>query len=188
MTDIELIGGAEHREIRLVPPDPSWDASFAIHRARISDALGGRALRIDHVGSTAVAGLWAKPIIDIQVSVSYPEAEGEYVPLLERAGYVLRVRESAHRMLRTPELDVHVHVCGAASDWERRHLLFRDWLRVDATDRARYAATKRGLAARDWPTMNDYAAAKSDVIFEVMRRAEVWASETEWRPSGVSSA
>ncbi|CAB4906607.1 unannotated protein [freshwater metagenome] len=135
-----------------------------------------------------MAGLWAKPIVDVQVSVLDPGAEGEYVRQLERAGYVLRVREPAHRMLRTPELDVHVHVCATASDWERRHLLFRDWLRVDAADRDRYAATKRGLSERDWPTMNDYAAAKSEVISEVMRRAEVWASETGWRPSGVSSA
>ena len=176
----ELIGGPEEREIVIVAYDPAWPARFEGHRARIADALRTRALRIEHVGSTAVPELAAKPIVDIQLSVSDVEDEGRYVPGLEAAGYRLRVREEGHRLLREAAA-VHIHVCPQGSDWERRHLLFRDWLRTDATDRERYAETKMELAARAWQTMNHYADAKSAVIEQIMRRAERWARRTGWR-------
>ncbi|HEY5195602.1 MAG TPA: GrpB family protein [Solirubrobacteraceae bacterium] len=160
----------------------SWRPVFARERARIADALGRRALRIDHIGSTAVEGLPAKPIIDIDLSVADPGDEAGYVPALEFAGYVLRVREPGHRMLGTRTLDVHVHICSRGGDWERRHLLFRDWLRCDADDRARYASAKRALAERNWPDMNAYAAAKTGVIREITGRAEQWAETTAWHP------
>ena len=111
-------------------------------RRRIEDALGSAASRVDHIGSTAVPGLAAKPIVDIQVSVPDVEQESSYLEALVAAGYQLRVREQGHRMFRTPELDVHIHVCDAGSDWERRHLLLRDWLRESADDREAYAALK----------------------------------------------
>lgn len=170
--DVELIGGDEQRAIVVVDYDPQWPAVFELHRARISDALGARCSRIDHVGSTAVPGLAAKAIVDIQISVDDPDDEASYVPMLEAAGYRLRVREAGHRMLRTPELDVRLHVCGAGSDWERRHLLFRDWLRRSDGDRSLYESTKRELAHRSWSAMQDYADAKSAVIAEIIRRAE----------------
>ncbi len=85
-------------------------------------------------------------------------------------------------MLRTSTLDVHVHVCATGSDWQRRHLLFRDWLRADARDRAAYAAFKQDLAGRDWPDMHAYAAAKSNLILQIAARAEQWAAATRWRP------
>jgi GrpB-like predicted nucleotidyltransferase (UPF0157 family) len=179
---VELLGGRERRRIELVPYDVSWPARFERERSRIAAALGDRVRRIDHIGSTAVVGLVAKPIIDIEVSVGDVENEESYVPALERAGYRLRVRESGHRMLRTAALDVHVHVCSAGSDWERRHLLFRDWLRRDVDDRERYAKTKRQLALRDWPDMNAYADAKGAVIEQITARAERWAAETLWTP------
>jgi GrpB-like predicted nucleotidyltransferase (UPF0157 family) len=81
-------------------------------------------MRIDHIGSTAVTGLAAKPTIDIDVSVANVEDEASYLPALERAGYELLVREPGYRMVNTPARDVHVHICTAASDWERRHLRF----------------------------------------------------------------
>jgi GrpB-like predicted nucleotidyltransferase (UPF0157 family) len=179
-TEFELIGGFERREIQIVPYDPEWPSAFARERRRIAGALGSRARRIDHIGSTSVPGLAAKPVIDIDVSVHDPGAEDAYVPVLEQAGYRLRVREPGHRMLRTPDRDVHVHICAAGSDWERRHLLFRDWLRTDARDRDDYAALKRKLARRDWPDMNAYADAKSGLIQDIMDRAERWAVETGW--------
>jgi GrpB-like predicted nucleotidyltransferase (UPF0157 family) len=182
--DLELIGGREHRAIEIVDYDPAWVAAFAAQRARIGAALGRRARRIDHIGSTAVPGLAAKPIVDIAVGVVDPDAEGDFLRRLERAGYGLRVREPGHRMLRTPARDVHVHVWEAGGDAERRHLLFRDWLRTDPGDRRRYAEEKRRLAARDWPDMNAYAAAKSAVIAEITARAERWATATAWAPPG----
>ena len=171
----ELIGGNEHRVISIVPYDPSWPAMFDEHRSRIAAALGSHAIRIDHIGSTAVPDLAAKPIIDIDLSVDDPEVEASYVPTLESAGYSLRVREPGHRMLRTASGDVHVHVCAAGGEWERRHLLFRDWLRNDEADRRLYAEAKSVLGGRQWQDMNAYAEAKTDVIAEITERAERWA-------------
>jgi GrpB-like predicted nucleotidyltransferase (UPF0157 family) len=179
-SDVELIGGAERRTIDIVRYDASWPDAFARERIRIMHALGTRARRIDHVGSTAVVGLAAKPIIDIDVSVEDPDAEDMYVAALEHAGYQLRVREPGHRMLRTSTRDVHVHVCASGSDWERRHLLFRDWLRRDVADRERYADTKRQLAEHDWADTNAYAAAKTAIIEQITIRAEQWAAATSW--------
>lgn len=178
--EAEIIGGPERREIAIVDYRASWVASFAAHRERIVRSLGGVARRIDHVGSTAVPGLPAKPIVDIQVSVADIENEPVYAQPLEEAGYILRVREVGHRMFRTRERDVHIHLCEVGSGWERRHLLFRDWLRVSPEDRARYAGTKRDLATRPWPTMQHYADAKSDVIAAITARAEAWARSTGW--------
>ena len=180
--DAQLFGGVEKREIVLVAPDPAWPARFEQERERIVAALGRVAVRVDHVGSTSVPGLAAKPIVDIDVSVPDVEDEDAYLPALLAAGYELRVREPGHRLVRTPERDVHVHVCARGSDWERRHLLFRDRLRHDAADRDAYAALKRELAARDWPSMNDYADAKGALIAEITARAEAWADATGWTP------
>jgi GrpB-like predicted nucleotidyltransferase (UPF0157 family) len=178
----ELIGGRERRTISIVRYDSSWPDLFERHRCRIVDALGSVVLRIDHIGSTAVDGLPAKPVIDIDLSVEDPDDEESYVPALERADYHLRVREPERRMLRTPLRDVHVHVCAAGSDWEREHLLFRDWLGEDSDDRRLYAETKHALAERDWPDMNAYAAAKTEVISAITERAERWAVTNSWQP------
>ncbi|SFA91215.1 GrpB domain, predicted nucleotidyltransferase, UPF0157 family [Amycolatopsis marina] len=179
--DIELIGGLEKREIRIVEHDPSWPERFELERRRIVAALGELASRVDHVGSTSVPGLAAKPIIDIDVSVPDVRDEAAYLSPLIAAGYRLRVREPGHRLVRTPERDVHVHVCSSGSDWERRHLLFRDWLRRDEHDRTEYERLKWELARRDWTDMNAYASAKGPLIAEITQRAEAWARRTGWR-------
>jgi GrpB-like predicted nucleotidyltransferase (UPF0157 family) len=181
---VELIGGVEKRAIKLVPSDPAWPQRFAEERAKIVAALGAKAVRVDHVGSTSIPGLAAKPIIDINLSVKDVDDEEDYLPALVAAGYQLRVREHGHRMVRTANLGVHVHCCTAGSDWERRHLLFRDWLRFDQPDRVAYGALKNELAQRDWPDMNAYAEAKSALISEITARAERWAVDTSWTDSG----
>ena len=127
-----------------------------------------------------VPGLAAKPIIDIGLSVLDVDREEDYLPDLIAAGYQLRVREPGHRMVRTPDLGVHVHVCTAGSDWERRQLLFRDWLRYDQSDRAAYNSLKNQLAQEDWPDMNAYAEAKGPLITEITARAEKWATRSGW--------
>jgi GrpB-like predicted nucleotidyltransferase (UPF0157 family)/predicted kinase len=176
---VELVGGPEHVAIEVVAPDPAWPERFEAERARISSALAGIEHRVEHVGSTSVPGLAAKPIVDVQVSV--PEVDEDvWLAPLEAAGYVLRVREPGHCMVRTPERDVHVHVCSAGSEWERRHLVFRDWLRTSDADRDRYAAVKRSLAEREWPTMQHYTEAKGDVIRDIIEQAEAWARESAW--------
>ncbi|HET7120869.1 MAG TPA: GrpB family protein [Solirubrobacterales bacterium] len=180
MAEFELIGGVEKRAIEIVAYDPAWPRRFELERGKVEAALGAAAVRVEHIGSTAVPGLGAKPIVDIQLSVEDP-AEESYIPPLEAAGYCLRVREEGHRMLRTADLDVHLHVCAADSDWERRHLLFRDWLRRSAADRRLYEETKRRLADRDWADMNAYADAKDEVVARIMRRAEAWTAEPKLR-------
>lgn len=177
---MELIGGPEKRAIVIEPYRSTWPATFQDHRRRIEDALGAVALRVDHIGSTAVPGLAAKPIIDIQVSVRDVKHEPSYAQPLVAAGYRLRVREPGHRMFRTPELDVQIHICDAGSDWERRHLLLRDWLRESAEDREAYAALKTELQKQGWGTMNNYADAKTALISEMSARAEAWAASTGW--------
>jgi GrpB-like predicted nucleotidyltransferase (UPF0157 family) len=170
--DRVLIGGREPRHVVLVEYDESWPRRFEEHRDRIAAALGTAARRIEHIGSTAVPGLAAKPIVDVLVTVDDVEAEETYRPALEAVGYALRVREPGHRMFRTGPRDVHVHVWPADSEGARRDLLFRDRLRRDATDRALYESAKRALAGRDWKDVNYYAEAKGPVIEEILERAQ----------------
>ena len=172
--ETEIIGGAEKRRIEIWEYDPAWPAQFAEHAGRIARALGSAAVQIEHIGSTSVPGLGAKPIIDILIVVEDSRRESDYLPLLEEAGYVLRVREPSwhqHRMLRTPARDVHIHVFSAGSSQIRRYLVFRDHLRGNLDDRELYEATKRNLAKQDWPEMNAYAEAKTEAIQQVMARA-----------------
>jgi GrpB-like predicted nucleotidyltransferase (UPF0157 family) len=170
----ELIGGVEKREIIVVDYDSRWPQKFKTHAIQIAVAVGSAAHHIDHVGSTSVPGLAAKPIIDILLVVENSADEARYLPQLEAAGYVLRVREPEwheHRMLRTPDRDVHIHVFSDGCEEVTRLLTFRDRLRSDECERRRYETTKRQLAVRDWADMNEYAAAKSGVIEEVLAAA-----------------
>jgi GrpB-like predicted nucleotidyltransferase (UPF0157 family) len=164
-----LIGGRERREIAIVEYDAEWPRRFARERERLAAALGERALRIEHVGSTAVPGLGAKPIVDVLVAVADPQ-EGSLAARLEAAGYELRVREAGHRMFRTPARDVHVHVWPESDPEIERTLQFRDRLRSDGADRAAYERLKRELARREWSDMNEYAEAKTPLIEEILAR------------------
>ncbi len=168
--DHVLIGGSEARAIQIVDYDDFWPLRFEAERQQIQTALGSTARRIEHIGSTALRGLAAKPIIDVMVSVEDPDNESAYVPKLQGAGYVL-VREPGHRMLRSLARDVQVHVWAVGSGDERRHLVFRDRLRRNEGDRREYEQTKRMLAGH-WREMNHYARAKGEVIERIMRRAE----------------
>jgi GrpB-like predicted nucleotidyltransferase (UPF0157 family) len=165
-----LIGGNERRAIVLVDYDSSWPVRFQDERAKLTTALGTEAIGIEHIGSTAVPGLAAKPIIDVLVTVADIQDEPRYLPALQRAGYVLRVREPGHRMVRTAGLDVHVHIWPDGDPAVTAYLAFRNRLRSSIAHRDFYAATKRRLAQQDWPTMDDYADAKSDVILQILNR------------------
>lgn len=176
-TPDQSIGGLEARPIVIATYDPAWPIRFEAERAKIAGALP-HARAIEHIGSTSVPGLGAKPIIDIQVEVEGLD-EHRDMPPLAAVGYRLRRREPGHLLVRTPERDVHVHFWHDEHDIDR-HLLFRDWLRIDAADRAHHEAVKRDLATREWADTNDYADAKSDVVTEITARAQVWASATGW--------
>ena len=177
---LTILGERDGALVRIVDYDPAWPARFESERARIASALGSTARRVEHIGSTAVPGLAAKPIVDVLVTVDDPDDDISFVPALIGAGYPLRVIEPGHRTFRSPARDVHVHLWRAGSDDEGRHLLFRDWLRESADDRAAYETVKRDLAARQWDDSNDYANAKTEIVTAIMERAARWASRTGW--------
>ncbi|MDJ0319053.1 GrpB family protein [Pseudarthrobacter sp. PS3-L1] len=169
--DAVLIGGRETRPIVVVDYDSAWPATYQRYAALVRAAVGDSVLLLEHIGSTSVPGLAAKPIIDMLLVVPVVEDEAAYLPALEDAGLVLRVRESGHRMFRTPERDVHLHLFSTGSPEIPRYLDFRDWLRTDTADRTLYESTKLTLATQEWKDMNYYSDAKSPVISEIMARA-----------------
>ncbi|MBV9337300.1 MAG: GrpB family protein [Solirubrobacterales bacterium] len=171
-----LIGGARPLSgpIQLHDYDSRWPDRYAEHAARLRSALGERAVRMEHVGSTSVAGLAAKPIVDIVLEVPDSADEPAYAGDLEAVGYVLRIREPdwfEHRFFYTPGKDVHLHVFSAGCSETDRMVRFRDWLRRNAADRELYVRTKRELAARDWKYGQQYADAKTEVVAQIMTRA-----------------
>jgi GrpB-like predicted nucleotidyltransferase (UPF0157 family) len=172
--DSVLIGGREPFTPVISDYDQAWPARFAELEVGIRSALGDAAFAIEHIGSTSVPHLAAKPIIDVLVVVADVEDEQSYVSALEDAGFVLRVREARHRMFRTPGRDVHIHVYSAGDQAITDYLDLRDWLRVDESDRTLYADVKRDLAQRRWTDMNHYAEAKTGVIEQVLGRARAW--------------
>ena len=160
--------------VRLFAHDPNWPSQFAALADRIRSALGDRVLVLEHVGSTAVPGLSAKPIIDIVLAVADSTDEASYVPALEAQGFAFRLREPhwyEHRLLRAPGPEGNLHVFSAGCEEIDRMLAFRDWLRQDERDRRHYEEAKRELAAREWVRGQDYADAKTDVIREILSRA-----------------
>ncbi len=171
VTTVEIVGGPERLELELHDYDDRWAAGYLDHRRRILDALAAHDVDIEHIGSTSVPGLAAKPIIDIVVAVDDITAEEDYLDALLTAGYVLRVREPGHRLVRTPARDVHVHLYEQGDPAVDEYLLLRDHLRSDSGDRALYESTKRALLSRGWDDMNDYADAKTDVILAIKARA-----------------
>src|SRR6185312_16823190 len=160
--------------VLIVDYDPEWPRQFAVEAARIRAALGERALLLEHVGSTSVPGLAAKPILDILLAVADSADESSYVPDLERAGYVLRTREPEwfqHRVLKGVEPAVNLHVFSPGCPETERMLLMRDWLRTHEDDRALYETTKRELAQRTWKYVQNYADAKTAVVEAILARA-----------------
>ncbi len=166
--DSVLIGGLEQREIVIADYDTGWPVRFAAERKRIAGALGAQAFAIEHIGSTAVPGLGAKPVIDVLVTVADADDEDAFRAPMEQVGYVLRVREQGHKMFRTPARDVHVHVLSHDGPEVERHLRFRDRLRESPPQREAYERLKRELAARDYTDMNEYADAKGPFIERVL--------------------
>jgi GrpB-like predicted nucleotidyltransferase (UPF0157 family) len=171
-----LIGGPTplSTPIRICDYDPVWPELYRAEETRIRSVLGDRVIRIEHAGSTSVPGLPAKPVIDILLEVADSSDEVAYLPDMEAAGYVLRVREAdwfEHRLFKGPDTDINLHTYSAHCPEVDRMVLFRDWLRRHAADRELYARTKKELAARDWKYMQQYADAKTVVVVQIMARA-----------------
>ena len=163
-----------HGRVLIVDYDPRWVELYEREAARIRGVLANQAVRIEHVGSTSVHGLAAKPIIDIVLVVVDSADESAYVPPLEAAGYRLHVREPEwheHRLFKGPDTDINLHTFSAGSPEIDRMLTFRDRLRANPADRELYAHAKRELAGREWAFVQNYADAKSSVIDAILARA-----------------
>ena len=160
--------------VALAEYDPAWPALYRREEQRIRGALGERVLRLEHIGSTSVPGLAAKPVIDMVLEVASSADEAAYVPALEAVGYVLRIREpdwNQHRLMKGPEVKANLHVYSVGCEEIERVLLFRDRLRSVPEDRALYEQTKRELAQRVWQYVQNYADAKSEVVEAIVARA-----------------
>lgn len=166
----EIIGDPEIDLLELVDHDTSWAATFELHRAVIAGALGDRAGRIEHIGSTAVADLAAKPIVDIVVTVDDADDDAGFLPYLQAAGYSLRVVEPGHRMLRPDDRRAHIHLYAHGDPAVDALVAFRDRLRSDTADRAAYAEAKRTLIAQGWASMDEYAQAKTPIVADILSR------------------
>jgi GrpB-like predicted nucleotidyltransferase (UPF0157 family) len=164
-------------DVQLVPPNPSWPECYETLARVIFETLGDVALSVEHIGSTAVPGLPAKPVIDIDLTVADSSDEDTYVPALERCGFELVVRESwwyGHRCLRLEEPRCNLHVFSPDCAEAERHRIFRDWLRSHPEDRALYTEAK-ATAARDTRATGghvmDYNARKESAVREIYGRA-----------------
>ena len=187
-SEFEIVGGSDRTvsdPIEVVDYDPAWPAQFEAWRARLAPALGSAVVRIEHVGSTSVPGLAAKPIVDIQVSAAKVDDEASYAPAIEALGVALRSRDSEHRYFRPAgnrKRDVQIHVTQAGTAWERTHLLFRDYMRSHPDAARAYAEMKRAAASRYTDDRIAYNESKTDFILDHLELAEAWAAETSWTP------
>lgn len=165
------------KPVSIVEPRDSWQKDGEALIQQIRDAIGPRAIRLDHIGSTSVGGMPAKPIIDVDLTIADPSKEEEWLPQLEDTGLILTVREPwwfHHRMLETPERDAHIHVFGPDSAEPLKHLVLRNWLRESEEDRQLYAQTKRDAAAETvarGETLNEYNQRKQEVLRAIYQRA-----------------
>jgi GrpB-like predicted nucleotidyltransferase (UPF0157 family)/predicted enzyme related to lactoylglutathione lyase len=160
--------------VPLADPDPTWAATAEQLLSAIRSVLGPSAVLAEHVGSTSVPGLVAKPILDLLLAVPDSSDEPAYVPRLEQLGYELHVREPEwhqHRLLKLTDPMVNLHVFTAGSAEIKRMIDFRDHLRSNAADLELYARTKSELAAQTWEYVQDYADAKADVVADILERA-----------------
>jgi GrpB-like predicted nucleotidyltransferase (UPF0157 family) len=167
------VAHADQAAVEVVAPDGSWPEQFAQVRDVVVSALGDRALSVEHVGSTSVPGLWAKPIIDVNLTVADSGDEAAYLPELEAAGFALRVREpdwEQHRCLRGADPTSNRHVWSPGSIEPARTTAFRDWLIAHPEDREAYAAIKRDLAEQGFTDVMLYNNAKAGLIYDIYER------------------
>lgn len=180
------IGKKDSDPIIIVPYDVHWPERFRQLAKDLRTALGEVALRIDHIGSTSIPGLAAKPVIDIQISVADFEPLDAFRVPLERLGYIFHPEnpELTKRYFREPpgRPRTHIHVRCAGSFDQQLALLFRDYLRLHAEVAAQYAALKIELAQRYRTDRNAYTDAKGPFIWQVVAQADVWAQSIGWQP------
>ncbi|HVQ86565.1 MAG TPA: GrpB family protein [Actinomycetes bacterium] len=174
--DVYVLGQQRLRgEVQLVAYDSQWQQDYDRVANIIRSVLGDQVGLLEHIGSTSVRGLSAKPIIDIVLAVPDSSDEKTYVAPLETVGFVLTIREQEwfeHRLLKGPDVDINLHVFSVGCPEIERNLRFRDWLRAHDDDRDLYERTKQELASHDWEYVQQYADAKSEVVEKILARAE----------------
>jgi len=181
----EVTGEVRDDPIEVADHDPGWAGRFEEIAATLRRHLGAMALWIEHIGSTAVPGLAAKPVVDVLVVVADPGDERAFVAGIEAAGVALRSRDEGHRYFRPPPgrpRDRQIHVCGPGTAWERDHLLFRDYLRSHPAVAARYEELKRRLAGEYRDDRIAYNEGKTGFILDTLDDAARWADATGWSP------
>jgi GrpB-like predicted nucleotidyltransferase (UPF0157 family) len=189
---------ATKRRIEILPFQTRWHDEFRAAAGALRASLGGLALRIDHIGSTAVPGLGAKDVIDVQVTVAELAPAEALLAAFAAGGYTLRGPQGDHRppgdtraeaewhklYLREPEggRRTHIHVRQAGRANQRYALLFRDFLRADASAAAAYEQAKRALARLHPFDIDAYLDVKEPICDLVMGGAERWATAVAWAP------
>ena len=161
-------------QVHLKSYDPTWPALFTAEAANIRAALGDSVVVLEHVGSTSIAGMPAKPIIDILLAVADSSDEDAYAPALTVQGYRLHLREpdwEQHRVMKGESPDVNLHVFTAGSGEIARMLGFRDRCRSHPEEFRLYRDTKQALANQVWRHMQHYANAKGEVVEAIIGRA-----------------
>ena len=166
--------------VRIVDYDPAWPGLAEQELRRIEEALGGAAVRLEHVGSTAVPGLAAKPIVDLQLSVGAIEPRARYVEPLQGLGYLFAPAPESpdYHFFGLPAerpRTHHLHVCEAGTEHELRHIAVRDFLRSHPDEAARYATLKREVVARHPQDRLAYIDGKDAYVTALERRALTWA-------------
>ncbi|HZG86732.1 GrpB family protein [Paenibacillus sp.] len=173
-------------EIIICEYSDEWPRSFRDIGSRLRASLGEAALRIDHIGSTAVSGLAAKPVVDIQITVRRLEPIEAYKAAVEAAGFVHRPEnpDLTKRYFRESPGDrrTHIHVRADGSWSQQCALLFRDYLRVHPEACVEYAAAKRELAAAFRGDRSAYVEAKEPVVWAILRKASAWSQRVGWTP------
>ena len=171
-----------HGRVHLAPYDRQWPSMFEHQHGRIREILGSAVILLEHVGSTSVPGLSAKPIIDMVLAVPDSTDEPAYVPLLEKQSYLVRIREPdwfEHRLFKAPDMEVNLHVFSQGCSEIEQMLMFRDWLRNHDDDRDTNEAEKKLLAAKTWKYVQNYADAKSAVIQRILEKARPSHTESD---------
>jgi len=174
LNDEQRVSYRTRHVIEMVEPNPKWPALFILIAQRIQAALGARALAIEHIGSTSVPDLPAKDVIDINLVIADPTAEGDYVRDLEDAGFQFLSRMKEHRFFGLDEPYANIHVWDPDSSEIVRHRIFKEWLLDHEDDRLVYAEAKRHAASaarQAGDTANEYNERKQPVIREILRRA-----------------
>ncbi|QWU16042.1 GrpB domain, predicted nucleotidyltransferase, UPF0157 family [Paenibacillus sophorae] len=171
---------------RIAPFDAEWRDLFLEIGLKLRHSLGERAIRIDHVGSTSIIGMDAKPIIDIQISVENIEDEASYKWLIEKNGFELRPENPDRTKKYFREVPgnrrIHIHVRQAGSYSEQLTLLFRDYLRHSSEDRQRYIQEKHRLMNLFKNDRPKYVEGKGPIVWDILQKAHIWSQETGWKP------